>query len=417
MTIFREWKKAGTVFLLSAATVIASPAQTFKTLKSFDGTDGNLVNAGLVQGFGGALYGTTKDGGVNDDGTVFKITPRGRLTTLHTFDGSDGANPVAALVQGTAGNFYGATGPVGFTGDGTVFKITPGGTLTTLHTFDGTHGADPNGLVQGTHGNFYGTTIAGGAHPDYGTVFKMTSGGIVTTLHSFDGSDGASPQAGLVQGTDGNFYGTTSSGGANNTCPNGCGTVFRITPEGKLTTLHSFDGSDGNGPQAGLVQGSDGDFYGTTYSGGANNSCSGACGTVFKITRRGKVTTLHTFDGTDGANPSAGLVQGTDGNFYGTAAFGGANLYYGTVFKITPGGTLTTLHSFAGYPVDGWAPYSGLVQATNGTFYGTTQIGGTSSNCGPYGCGTVYSLSIGLARVVETLPVRQGGNEGHHPGN
>jgi uncharacterized repeat protein (TIGR03803 family) len=405
MTAFWEWKKASIVFLLSAATVIASPAQTFKTLKNFDWTDGNLVNAGLVQGFRGALYGTTVDGGVSGDGTVFKITPEGMFTTLHNFDGSDGVNPVAALVQGTDGNFYGATGPVGFNGDGTVFKITPEGTLTTLHTFDGTDGADPNGLVQGTDGNFYGTTIAGGAHPDYGTVFKMTAGGVVTTLHSFDGSDGASPQAGLVQGTDGNFYGTTAVGGANNSCPNGCGTVFKITPDGELTTLHSFDGSDGNGPQAGLVQGTDGNFYGTTYSGGANNSCSSACGTVFKINPRGRVTTLHTFDGTDGANPFARLVQGTDGNFYGTTAGGGANLYYGTVFKITPGGTLTTLHSFAGYPVDGSTPYSGLVQGTHGTFYGTTQVGGTNL-CGEFGCGTVYSLSIARAHRGPSADVR-----------
>ncbi len=201
---------------------------------------------------------------------------------------------------------------------------------------------------------------------------------ILTTLHSFGGGDGAYPYAGLVQASDRNFYGTTRDGGASGNCIDKCGTVFKITPNGTLTTLHSFGGGDGAYPEAGLVQASDGNFYGTTEFGGVNNY-----GTVFKITPNGTLTTLHSFGGGDGAYPEAGLVQASDGNFYGTTTRGGAN-YYGTVFRITPDGTLTTLHNF-GYG-DGAYPYAGLVQASDGNFYGTTLNGGA------YGDGTVFRL-------------------------
>src|SRR5208337_4428285 len=191
-------------------------------------------------------------------------------------------------------------------GVGTVFTITPGGTLTTLYSFCSqsgcTDGANPYAaLVQGTDGNFYGTTLGGAAN---GTVFKMTPGGTLTTLYTFCyGCTGVSPYAALVQGSDGNFYGTTSFGGAN-----GDGTVFRITPSGTLTTLHSFDGTDGAAVYAGLVQGTDGNFYGTTAQGGGSG-----VGTVFTITPGGTLTTLYSFCSqsgcTDGANPYAALVQ------------------------------------------------------------------------------------------------------------
>ena len=210
-----------------------------------------------------------------------------------------------------------------------------------------------------------------------------------TTLHIFDGTDGEYPAAGLVQGTDGNFYGTTGYGGAT-TCTYGCGTIFKITPAGTLTTLHSFDYTDGEYPLGGgLVQATDGNFYGTT-SEGANGY-----GTVFKITPTGTLTTLHSFHVTDGAYPEA-LVQATDGNFYGTTSFGGTAGNCtpggcGTVFKITPGGTLTTLHNFANTTTEGAVPGAGLVQATDGNFYGTTADGGA------YADGTVFSLSVGLS--------------------
>ena len=224
-----------------------------------------------------------------------------------------------------------------------------------------------------------------------------------TVLHTFDSTDGASPYASLVQGTDGNLYGTTRSGGAHN-----YGTVFRITLAGSLTTLHSFcsrtNCADGEHLFAGLIQGSDGNFYGTTGYGGSN----GSFGTIFKISPSGKLTTLHSFCSqshcTDGYYPYAGLIQGTDGNFYGATEFGGGNSS-GTIFKITPTGVLTTLHSFCSqaHCADGLSPYAGLVQDTNGKFYGTAQQGGSTSTCSG-GCGTVFSLSVGLGPFVITQP-------------
>jgi uncharacterized repeat protein (TIGR03803 family) len=271
--------------------------------------------------------------------------------------------------------------------------------LTTLYSFclDGgincTDGELPEaGLVQSTNGNLYGTTTYGGANGD-GTVFKISPSGTLTTIYSFcsqsNCTDGEVPEAGLVQATDGNLYGTTSEGGAHAASGDAYGgTVFKITPNGTLTTLYSFcaqsNCTDGDFPEAGLVQATDGDFYGTTAYGGAS-LCYDSCGTVFKITPSGTLTTLHSFDGTDGSESVAGLVQATDGRFYGTTEFGGAN-GEGTVFKITPGGTLTTLHSFDG--VNGASPFAGLIQATNGKFYGTAVTGN--------GYGTIFSLSVGL---------------------
>jgi uncharacterized repeat protein (TIGR03803 family) len=221
----------------------------------------------------------------------------------------------------------------------------------------------------------------------------------LTTLYSFCSqsgcTDGAYPYEALAEGTDGSFYGTTTLGGAN-----GDGTVFKITPAGALTTLHSFDGTDGTHPTAGLVEGTNGNFYGTTCgSGPACNGFSAGNGTVFEITPSGTLRTLHSFDGTDGANPFGGLVEGTDGNFYGTTTLGGAN-GEGTVFKITPGDTLTTLYNFCaqGGCADGYYPYGALLQGTDGVFYGTTEEGGAD------GDGTVFSLSVGLGPFVETLP-------------
>jgi uncharacterized repeat protein (TIGR03803 family) len=336
------------------------------------------------------------------------------------------------VVQGSDGNFYGTTFGGGAQGLGTVFKITPGGTFTGLYSFCSQNGCTDGEfpyapLVQATDGNFYGTTANGGAYEfgcldsrDCGTVFKVTAGGALTTLYSFCSQsgcpDGYYPYAGLVQATDGNFYGTTRRGGASLYY----GTVFKITPGGTLTTLHSFCSesacTDGGWPYAGLVQATDGNLYGTTWIGGANTTaCGGSvaggnpgCGTVFKITPGGTLTTLYSFCSqsrcTDGDYPQAGLVQGTDGNFYGTTSEGGA-YGGGTVFKITPGGTLTTLYSFCSQSgcTDGTYPLAGLVQDTDQNLYGTTFYGGASEACA-YGCGTIFSLSVGLGPFVETQP-------------
>jgi uncharacterized repeat protein (TIGR03803 family) len=386
---------------------IGLSAQIFKVLVDFNDTDGAYPTSPLVQGLDGNFYGTTALGGANFDGTIFKVTPSGTVTTIYNSCSqsgcADGGEP-AALVLATDGNFYG-TNAIGGGGEGTVFKITPQGALTTLYAF--TNGGSPHaGLVQAPDGNFYGTTVSDNG---FGTVFKITPQGALTTLYSFCSqtgcSDGAYPYAGLVLGTDGKFYGTTSAGGANSACGNqGCGSVFRITPTGTLTTLHRFDQTDGAEPTTAMVQADDGDFYGTTPYGGKYSACKHGCGTIFKITAAGALTTLHNFTlyKGDGGYPFGGLAQATDGNFYGTAAQGGNK--HGTVYEFvyrSGRGTLTTLHKFDG--TDGKRPSGMLVQATNGMFYGAVAFGGTG-NCSIYGCGTAFSLSVGLESFVETLP-------------
>jgi uncharacterized repeat protein (TIGR03803 family) len=396
MTKLNWITKACSLFLLWAATAVALPAQTFTSLLSFAGADGSAPYAGLVQGADGNFYGTTDGGGANFDGTIFKVTPTGTLTTLHNFDGTDGTHPLAALVLATNGNFYGTTAGGGAYDGGTIFEITASGTLTTLHIFAGPEGGIPEAaLIQATNGNFYGTAAGGGGSSacgfgiGCGTVFEITPSGTLTLLHRFTMIDGGLPFAALIQATNGNFYGTTFLGGAGTACNGGCGTIFEITPGGAFETLHSFDVTDGSYTEAALVQASNGNFYGATHAGGANDY-----GTIFEITPEGMLTTLHSFNGSDGFEPDAALVQATDGNFYG--ASGGGPTDYGTIFEITPRGTLTTLHIFEG--PDGAGP-NGLVQAASGSFYGTTSSGG-----GAMEDGTIFNLAVGLGPFVETVP-------------
>jgi uncharacterized repeat protein (TIGR03803 family) len=351
---------------------------------NFAGNNGASPLASLVQGTDGNLYGVTFEGGANNYGTAYKITPGGTLTTLYSFDISDGRYPSAALVQSANGRFYGTAQEGGANLSGAIFRMTASGSPMALHSFDIGDGSLPAaGLIQDANNQvFYGTAREGGAYK-YGTVFGITPAGVLTTLHNFRGIDGANPDGNLIQGDDGTFYGTTENGGAN-CLPNGCGAIFRITPGGTLTTLHSFNRTDGALPEAGLFQAVDGNFYGTTVSGGAGNY-----GTVFRLTPRGVVTTLHSFDGNDGAYPFSQLIQGTDGELYGTTTT--------TIFRITSSGALTTLYTFD-YSPNGGGPSCGLVQATDGNFYGTTLGGGTSN------LGTVFSLSSGLGPFVRTLP-------------
>jgi uncharacterized repeat protein (TIGR03803 family) len=400
------WKALCLVIALSTAAMAGSRASSFSTLLSFDGIDGQnpAFNGSLVQGFDGNFYGTAYNGGANGYGTVFEITPSGAITTLYSFcakkNCADGSHPAAALAIATNGDLYGTTFDGGANGEGTVFEITPTGTLFTRYSFcaqaDCADGAYPlAGLVLATNGKFYGTTNQGGTNQD-GTVFAITPMGKFTPLYSFcsqtNCADGESPYAGLIQATNGNLYGTTYGNGTNV-----YGTVFEITPTGTLTTLYSFcsltNCADGEGPNVGLVQAADGNFYGTTSQGGAN-----ASGTVFDITTTGALTTLYSFcsraNCADGVSPNA-LVQGTSGNFYGTT-LNGTTFNDGTVFEITPTGTLTTLHGFNGST--GAVPVAALLQATNGDFYGTTYGGGAGSD------GTVFNLTVGLGPFVKTLP-------------
>jgi uncharacterized repeat protein (TIGR03803 family) len=281
--------------------------------------------------------------------------------------------------------------------------------FTSLNSFQtSTTGAYPYaGLVQARDGNFYGTTYSGGTNGGYGTVFKLRANGALTSLHSFGLKDGADTYAGLVQGSDGNLYGTTTFGGTNGDY----GTVFKISTNGALTSLYSFTGgNDGSGPYAWLVQGSDGNFYSTTYSGGTSGAGSAGYGTVFKISATGVLNTLYSFtDGSDSGNPQLGLVQGSDGNFYGTTEGGISG--NGTVFKISTNGVLHTLHSFTGGR-DGAGP-AGLVQGSDGYFYGTTYSGGNTNLNYPYGYGTVFRISA--TGVLNTLYFFTGGNAGGNP--
>jgi uncharacterized repeat protein (TIGR03803 family) len=291
-------------------------------------------------------------------------------------------------------------------------------TLTTLVSFDGLDGSGPayETLTQGFDGDFYGTTTVGGTSgncvPGCGTVFKITSAGLLTTLHSFNLSDGAYPLAGLTLTSDGDFYGTTEEGGANCTVSGGCGTVFKMSPSGVLTTLYSFctqtNCMDGYYPVGGLVEGSDGSFYGTTYSFGGP---SPLYGTVFKTTSAGLLTTLHSFDLTDGAYPLAGLIQATDGDFYGTTEYGGV-LGYGTAFRINTSGIFTTLYSFCSQSQcdDGTRPLAALVQAGNGDFYGTTEFGGATGN------GTIFKItSAGALSTLYSFCIKVSCSDGNQP--
>lgn len=323
------------------------------------------------------------------------------FTVLAYFTDTEGSNPYSSLTQGRDGNFYGTAVNGGTHGWGTVFKVAPTGTVTTLYSFcaqaDCADGAYSYGaLALGYDGNLYGTTQNGGAN-GLGVVFRITPGGAYTVLHSFGGADGSGPDAGVVLASDGNFYGTTSVGGMV-----GAGTVFRITPSGTLTTLHSFDAYDGYDPFAPLVQGTDGDLYGTTAAGGTNVNCYAGCGTVFKITLGGGFTSLHVFQFTDGGEPFAPLVQASNGAFYGTTYEGGdvGNVCEGgcgTIFKISSGGSFASVYKF--HFSDGGRPSAGLVQATDGKLYGQSPLGGLGDAPNifaltlPATLSTVYSFS------------------------
>jgi uncharacterized repeat protein (TIGR03803 family) len=407
------WKPillAAGLWAVESLSASAQPQVTFTTLVSFKGTNGSVPQDGLMESSDGNFYGTTYGGGTGGGGTVFKMAPGGALTTLYDFSpgSTNGCYPNAGLVQGPDGCLYGTTqeggdvSEVNTNGYGTIFKTTTNGELTTVYSFsNAVDGAIPlAGLVLGGDGNLYGTTAGG--EPDSppigtATVFQLTTNATLTTLASFNhpiiGSDNTiGPDAALVQGSDGNFYGTTLGGSVPGTgFPTDYGMVFKLVvagPSAVLTNLLQFQNSNGANPRCSLVQGADGDFYGTT----ANGSANGTGGTVFKVTTNGTLTSLYSF--TSG-HPRAGLVRATDGNFYGVATVSDG----GTIFQITPSGRLTTLVLFndTNSYTDGYAPRGPLVQGADGNFYGSTSQGGAA------GDGTIFRLSVPLQPVFQSV--------------
>jgi uncharacterized repeat protein (TIGR03803 family) len=384
-------------------------APTYIVLHSFDNADGATPYAGLIRDGAGNLYGTTSNGGANNAGVVFKVSPTGTETILYSFSGgADGENPYAGLVRDAAGNLYGTTAFGGAQCQegglvpgtcGVVFELSPEGAETVLHAFAGhpTDGAAPNGdLIRVAGGNLYGTTANGGAFSPCsqgffracGTVFKLGPTGTESVLYNFTGGpDGGNPLAGLIQDAAGNLYGTTVAGGVGSKlCAGGCGTVFKVAPSGTETVLYSFTGgADGGQPTAGLISEAAGNLYGTTYGGGRSGACfagGGSCGVVFKLSPTGTYTVLHSFTGgADGGNPDAGLIQDAAGNLYGTTYGGGASSL-GVVFELircdsgSSGYDFKVLHSFTG--PDGAHPLSSLARDAAGNLYGTTAYGGAA---------------------------------------
>ena len=359
------------VSLMAAVLVFAGPvtAQTYKALAHFSGEEGEPV-AGLIRGNDGAYYGTTLSGGRYGLGSVYRITRRGdtvAFATVHAFREAEGARVFGALVQARDGYFYGTASYGGPSGSGTVFRMSPNGRLRVLSAFDGdtTGGLPEGGLIQASDGYLYGTTLRGGAG-NSGTVFRIDTAGTITVLHAFDyWSTGASSAAPLVEGHDGRLYGTTSAGGTF-----GQGVLFGIDKGGTLTVLHSFDErTTGSGPGP-VVQGRDGVLYGTTFNGGAFGA-----GTLFRATIAGQVTVLRSFDPSrEGGHPTARLTQGHDDALYGTTMWGGAG-GAGTAFRASTGGALSILHVFE-VNTTGRYPSGALLEIDDGAFYGTAVRGG-----------------------------------------
>ncbi len=409
-------------------------------------TNGVFPRALLVEGRSGDLYGTTAGVRMNGSGrrirpTVFKISPTGAFLTLAWFDATNADRTMptpgpwgsdetltSELLQSADGDVYGVAEMGGEFGYGRILRMSPSGRVTTLHSFDGyggTNGWGPmGGLTEGNGGWFYGTAYNGGIkertdNVGMGSVYKINREGLIKTLFYFRGTNGEFPASRLLLGKDGCFYGTTPYGGpayAKGPPEHGFGTIFKITPEGTLRTLFSFNGTNGSMPYAELIQGTDGGLYGTTRFGGVDYGIPDTrtqpawalrtFGTVFRITPGGVFTSLFSFSGTNGARPSGALVQGRDGFLYGTTEFGGTryrgpdagiehlfNETSGTIFRISTNGFFTSLFSFSG--TNGSHRNAGLVQAKDGAFYGTTSSGGTSfDGKREFGAGTVFLLTV-----------------------
>ena len=375
-----------TAALLVFVSMLAheSGAQKLSVIYNF-GIGGPMTPRGsLAQGTDGNLYGTTDSGGLGV-GTIFRLTPSGVLTTVHSFGISDGQKPSGGLTLGTDGNLYGATSAGGKYGFGNVYRITPGGRFSVIHDFsNGTDGAWPQAPpILGSDGNFYGITTSGGVQ-GYGTVYRISRSGSLKTIYAFSFSDGFGSYSALTQGMDGNFYGVTPQGGSQN-----FGTVFKVTAAGSFNVLHNFDDFNGGWPYSSLVQGSDGNLYGSTSQGGTDL----LAGLLFKITPSGTFAVIHDFTGSDGSAPVGGMIQATDRKLYGVTGLGG-NMNYGTVFAAT-NKQFSVLYYFDS--LTGSSPYVTPLQHTNGLLYGSAEGGGTG------GAGTVYSIDVGALPFVSLV--------------
>jgi uncharacterized repeat protein (TIGR03803 family) len=353
--------------------------------------------AGLVEGSDGLLYGTTTNGGQFNSGTIFRINTTGSFELVHSFNGSDGYLPYEdPLIQASNGNLYGVSRSGGGTTVGTLFKITTGGTFTHLRSF-GTNLQNPRRVIQGIDGRLYGTALDRGDH-NLGGVYRFDlASSTRTVLHEFQANEGRTQIAGVIQASDGNFYGTTDTGGAE-----GAGTVFKLTPSGTHSILYAFLYTDGTGasPYGTLYQASDGNLYGMTVSGGA----AGGYGTIFRLTLSGTHNLIYSFDFTDGGQPDGNLTEGSDGLLYGVTPVGGLN-GLGTVFKVAKdGSSFAVIHSFGAEA--GQQPwYAGLVEGSPGVFYGVSASGGASNY------GVVYEItSDGEYTVLHSFDGTHGAN-------
>jgi uncharacterized repeat protein (TIGR03803 family) len=373
------------------------------------GGDGSWVSA-LVQARDGYLYGTTDSGGEGNRGTIFRIDTNGgpsAFTELDSFPSAntgefpDGAAPEAGLTQASGADLYGSSTYGGLDNCGTIFRLGTNGSFAVLYSFtNGNDGSGPSSLTQGSDNNLYGTTPVGGSSAK-GTIFRVSTNGSLTTLYSFSGlSDGAIPLHGLMLATDGDLYGTASSGGFSN-----YGTIFQFTTNSAFTLIYTFtNGDDGFDPVA-LAQASDGNLYGMAYKGGA-----GSNGTLFEVTTSGLFNVIHSFTGgVDGAEPSGASLFAANGYVYGTTIYGGGTpARAGTVFRFATIGGFSTLYSFTG-GIDGSNP-TGLAQGSDGNIYGTTQVFGTTQSGGP---GNFFQISTnGTFSVVHGFT---GGSDGAWP--